>query len=177
MQAQPAFACSSKKFELLNLYFDERKSFAARAAAGHFLLPIAAKGSKSAFCLPKQKSSNQRKVGFLPHARRRQLKSFILSLSNSKRFFAVEFFSFAVGLNEQAFTNSRRQCGGLYFIINKGVNALLFLISFPLPTCAAVGKESFAELFGFCCFCFDFLQITPQAVIFIFYQSVGVRFA
>ena len=27
---------------------------AARAAAGHFLLPIAAKESKSAFCLPKQ---------------------------------------------------------------------------------------------------------------------------
>ena len=67
-----------KSFYILNLYLDEKVIFnastytfvpcipvcdldagstcAAHAAAGHFLLPIAAKGSKSAFRLPKQKA-------------------------------------------------------------------------------------------------------------------------
>ena len=46
----------------------------------------------------KTESSNQRKVGFMPHARRRQFESVILSPSDSKRFTAFYIFSIAVGL-------------------------------------------------------------------------------
>ena len=54
--AQSLLRSSIFKLLFLNLCFDKREGFAARAAAGHFLLPIAAKGSKSAFRLPKQKA-------------------------------------------------------------------------------------------------------------------------
>ena len=48
----------------------------------------------------------------------------------------------------------------------QSVNAILLSISFSLPTCATVGEESFVWFFGFYCFCFDFSQTAPQAVIF-----------
>ncbi len=75
-------------------------------------MSIATKVGKNAFFLVKTVSYNQRTAGFLPYALRRQFESFILSPSNSKRFSVVAFFSFAVGLVQQASANSRRQFGG-----------------------------------------------------------------
>ena len=112
------------KFLFLNLYFDKTNGFCHLCRGGHFLLPIAAKGSKNAFAaeshrLAKTESFYQRKVSFLPNVRRWQFENFILSPSHSKRFTAFPVFSFAVGLAQQAFANSRRQFGGFCFIIIK----------------------------------------------------------
>lgn len=107
---------------------------------GHMLLPVAAKACKNAFAaesrhFAKTKSTNQRKVGFLQYTLRRQFKSFALPPALCKRSTVVEFFSFAVGLFQQAFANSRRQFGGLNYH-QQSVNAVLLTISFPLPTWA-----------------------------------------
>ena len=60
---------------------DKRVSFAAHAAAVHLLLSIATKVGKNAFAaesrrLAKTESFNQRKVGFLTYALRRQFGGF-----------------------------------------------------------------------------------------------------
>ena len=94
---------------------------ATHAVAGHILLSIATKVCKNAFSaesrrLAKTVSNNQRKVSFLPHALRQQLESFALPPALCKRFTAYYILSLAVGLLVLAFTNSRRQCGGIYFI-------------------------------------------------------------
>ena len=91
---------------------------AAHAAAEHLLLSIATKVGKNAFAavsrrLAKTESYYQRKVNFLPHARRRQFRSFILSPSKCKRSTTIHIFFLAVGLLGLAFANSRRQLGGL----------------------------------------------------------------
>ena len=99
------FAHNSKKFVLLNLYFDKRKSSVAHAATEHLLLSIASKVEQKRICsedfrrLAKTVSSNLRKVSFVLNARRRQFESFILSPSAYKRFSVCHIFSLAVGLD------------------------------------------------------------------------------
>ena len=57
--------CQPKSYYSLIFYFHKTIGFAAHAAAGHFLLPIAAKESKSAFRLPKQKALITQKFDFI----------------------------------------------------------------------------------------------------------------
>ena len=70
---------------------------AARAAAGHFLLPIAAKESKSAFRLPKQKALISAKQVFSHTPSDGSLKVLFYHLQTANAFFTYEFFSLAVG--------------------------------------------------------------------------------
>lgn len=63
-------------------------------------MPVAAKVCKNAFAaesrrFAKTKSTNQRKIGFLPYAIRRQLGGFLLSQSKCKRCTAIHIFSLA----------------------------------------------------------------------------------
>ena len=86
-----------------------------------YFCPQRAKSSKNAFAavfrrLVKTESINQRKVGFHPHAHRRQLESFILSPSKCKRFTICHIFSFAVVCS----------CRGVGFIWFFGFCSLFF---------------------------------------------------
>ena len=113
---------------------------AAHAAAVHLLLSVSDKSRQKRILLVKTVSFYQRKVGFVLNALRRQFESFILSPSYSKRFAAIEFFSFTVGLSLQASTNSRRQFSGFVLLPSQCKRFTTFHI-FPLPTCAAVARQ------------------------------------
>ena len=112
-------------------------TYAAHAAAGHFLLPVAAKGSKSAFRLPKQKA--------LISAR--QVFSHTPADGSPKVLFyhpqtANALLLANASLLPSAWLSKRSpiHVGSLeaMFYHHQKVNALLLSISFPLPTWATV---------------------------------------
>ncbi len=117
-------------------------------------MSIATKVGKNAFAavsrrLAKTESTYQRKVGFLPHARRRQFRSFILSPSKCKRSTTIHIFSLAVGLLVLAFTNSRRQFGGWILSSTECKRFTTFHI-FSLADVGDCLRIGFMRFFGFC---------------------------
>ncbi len=122
---------------------------AAHAAAVHLLLSIASKVAQKRILFVKTVSINQRKVSFLPHAHRRQLESFILSPSKCKLFATCHIFSFAVGLFQHAFTNSRRQFGGLHLSSSYSKRRTTYHI-FSLADVGGCRGVGFIWFFGSC---------------------------
>ena len=134
-------------------------------------MPVAAKGSKSAFAaesrrLAKTKSINQRKESFLPHALRRQLGGFLLSPSKCKRYTVCHVFFLCRRLGTagvRQFTSAVRR---VLIYHRHTVNALLLPIFFPLPTCAIVVKLILCGSMV-SALCFFSLHITlSQAAVF-----------
>ena len=143
--------------------FNLRRSRRGRA------LPFAHSGKRKQkrILLAKTKSSNQRKVSFLPHIRQRQLESFALPPSLCKHFTVVEFFFLAVGLFQQAFTNSRRQLEGRFLSPSKCKRFAVFYV-FSFADVGGCQGVSFVVFFGFLLFCFTLIFPTsPQAAMVV----------
>ena len=137
-------------------------------------MSIATKVGKNAFFLVKTVSYNQRKAGFLPYALRRQFESFILSPSNSKHFSVVAFFSFAVGLVQQASANSRRQFGGFVLSPSKRKRFAVFHIFFLADVCGCLGV-SFVIFLWFLFFDFSSYMKSYRRHIKLFFIESRVR--